>query len=530
MKIQTNVSFEIPLPKSFIKDFVEIKTNNRTFSLPVFEKSDTKKYIRFSTPTEGSVQCFIEEKPVTIAVSEYKGINPLFLHGPIVVSENDTLTHADGTPFFYLADTWWFGATRRLSDKEFTDLLKLRKQQGFTAIQIVVGIPPEVEAFDENAKNAGGYPFDKEWTVNKTYFDVLDKRIDAIVESGLVPVIFGGWGHHIDWMGKEHVAGLWREIISRYASYPVIFCLSGEVDVFLLPDGINPEIAEYAKNKAKKVLEILPRPLSKLLVTSKHGVSNLLYKRHEQKLLHERIKKWAHVGAYIHQTDPFGRIITAHPQRQIPVAELFGNPSWLTLNAIQSGHSRESIFFMKKSISTAKKPIINLEPWYEGITGSFHDYYQRVAFWTCLLSGANGHGYGAHGIWQFAKNDNFMKHWGSSDAKSARSYEGAHQLGASKKFLEERGLYQFRIQSLVTNKTNKNTMPIVSGSCNQTSCIYIPDQRNYKDITLHQSITQKLITLIDPSTMRKIKSMRTSSSTLNMPIDPQLQDILLLVE
>ena len=44
----------------------------------------------------------------------------------------------------FLADTWWFALTGRLDDAAFPRLVERRAGQGFTAAQLVVGIPPEV--------------------------------------------------------------------------------------------------------------------------------------------------------------------------------------------------------------------------------------------------------------------------------------------------------------------------------------------------------------------------------------------------
>ena len=52
----------------------------------------------------------------------------------------------------FLADTWWYAITKRLNDKDFLKLVKTRQNQGFTAAQIVVGIPPEVEIEDLQEK------------------------------------------------------------------------------------------------------------------------------------------------------------------------------------------------------------------------------------------------------------------------------------------------------------------------------------------------------------------------------------------
>lgn len=43
----------------------------------------------------------------------------------------------------FLADTWWFGLSKRFSERSFKDLAALRADQGFSAIQLVVGVPPE---------------------------------------------------------------------------------------------------------------------------------------------------------------------------------------------------------------------------------------------------------------------------------------------------------------------------------------------------------------------------------------------------
>src|SRR3989344_1846965 len=64
-----------------------------------------------------------------------------------------------GKPFFWLADTWWYGMTARTSWEDFKTLVADRKKKGFTVIQTVVGVPPEVDIFSSHAANSGGLPF-----------------------------------------------------------------------------------------------------------------------------------------------------------------------------------------------------------------------------------------------------------------------------------------------------------------------------------------------------------------------------------
>lgn len=327
-------------------------------------------------------------------------------------------------PFFWLADTWWYGMTNRTKWKDFKILVADRVRKGFTVIQTVVGIPPEIDIFSPQAANSGGLPFIKRdysssrveknsvissrqaRTVNPTieinyrYFDEVDRKIKYLVDNGLVPCIFGAWGHHIEILGVDLIKQWWSEIIKRYAKYPVVWCLTGEAD--------------------------LPINMHKLLTKIKYFLFNI-------KPAKEHIKKWNEVARYIKRIDRYKRLLTVHIQSKTTASELFGDPSWLDIDSIQSGHSKDSLEFMKSAISKAnkkKRPIINLEPWYEGILGNFWEKDQILAFRTCIDAGAAGHSYGAHGIWQMAtKKDNFMGHWGKSDWKKALNFPGGIALG-----------------------------------------------------------------------------------------------------
>src|SRR5262245_24726487 len=43
-----------------------------------------------------------------LEVKPYTGNNPLYTHGPLKLAANRRyLQHSDGTPFFWLGDTWW---------------------------------------------------------------------------------------------------------------------------------------------------------------------------------------------------------------------------------------------------------------------------------------------------------------------------------------------------------------------------------------------------------------------------------------
>ena len=64
----------------------------------------------------------------------------LYRHGPIrVARDRRHFEHADGTPFFWLGDTWWKNLCKRMTWEGFQELTADRKAKGFTVVQIVCG-------------------------------------------------------------------------------------------------------------------------------------------------------------------------------------------------------------------------------------------------------------------------------------------------------------------------------------------------------------------------------------------------------
>src|SRR5262245_51220237 len=69
----------------------------------------------------------------------YSGEHPLYRHGPVKVApDRRHFQHADGTPFFWLGDTWWMAFCQRLRwPEDLQTLTADRIRKGFTVIQIV---------------------------------------------------------------------------------------------------------------------------------------------------------------------------------------------------------------------------------------------------------------------------------------------------------------------------------------------------------------------------------------------------------
>src|SRR4029078_10879940 len=78
----------------------------------------------------------------TVQITPYTGKNPFYKHGPIrVAADHRYFEHADGTPFFWLGDTWWMGLCHRMHwPDDIKTLAADRKEKGFNGIQLVVGL------------------------------------------------------------------------------------------------------------------------------------------------------------------------------------------------------------------------------------------------------------------------------------------------------------------------------------------------------------------------------------------------------
>jgi len=93
----------------------------------------------------------------TLEVSPYTGNKPLIKHGGVHVADDRRhFEHEDGTPFFWLGDTWWMGLCQRLGwPDDFQTLAADRIQKGFSVIQIVAGLYPEMPPFDPRGTATG---------------------------------------------------------------------------------------------------------------------------------------------------------------------------------------------------------------------------------------------------------------------------------------------------------------------------------------------------------------------------------------
>jgi len=399
------------------------------FKVPAFWDGGDVWKVRYASPTLG-IHSYVSEcsdpgdKGLngiagSVVIEKYRGANPLFRHGPLIVERDKRhLSHSDGTPFFWLGDTWWMGLAKRLKwPNEFQELAADRVAKGFNVVQIVAGLYPDMFPFDPRGANEAGYPWEAEYSrIKPDYFDAADDRIRYLVDHGIMPCIVGAWGYFLPWMGEKKMEQHWRYLIARYGSLPVVWCAAGEANLpWYLANGFPFDDRDQTR-------------------------------------------RWTEILSFIRRTDPFHRLLTIHPTaiNQYTSRHATDDPSLLDFDMLQTPHgrldaARTTIGAIRNSYAASPTmPVINGEAAYEMLSDSLPTEWTRAMFWICMMNGAAGHTYGANGIWQ--NNRPADPHgrspngpgYGKISSQDAMNLPGSKQIGLGKEFLQMFPWQQFK--------------------------------------------------------------------------------------
>ncbi len=272
------------------------------------------------------------------------------------------LQTADGTPFFWLADTAW-ELFHRLSREEADFYLQTRARQGYTVIQAVV-----LAEFDglHEPNFYGDLPLqgDDPTKPIEAYFAHVDwvvKRANALgLTIGMLPTWGDKWnkkwgvGPEIFTPENARIYGNW--LGNRYQNAAIVWILGGDRPI---------------ENETHRA--IVESMAAGVAASSKH-------------------------------------LKTLHPNGGQTSAQWFHDAPWLDFNMMQTGHGRNSANYQKIAEDYARtpvKPVIDGEPGYEDHPAGFQiengyldDYDNRKSLYWALLSGTAGHTYGCHAVWQ----------------------------------------------------------------------------------------------------------------------------------
>ena len=160
--------------KNYDNPFMDVQVDvlfskdDKEWKIPAFWDGENVWKVRFAAPETGTYSYRVissdksnkslNGKKHSITVTAYNGDNKLYKHGMIGISKDRRhFAHADGTPFFWLGDTWWKNLCKRMTWEGFQELAADRKEKGFNVIQIVAGPYPDEGPFEPMWKNEGGF-------------------------------------------------------------------------------------------------------------------------------------------------------------------------------------------------------------------------------------------------------------------------------------------------------------------------------------------------------------------------------------
>jgi len=295
------------------------------------------------------------------------GTSRFATHGAVRVSDDHRyLTHADGTPFFWMADTAWNGALLSTPD-EWEHYLRERVGQGYSAVQWVATQWRASPDGDRDGRKA--FEGRERIRVDPEFFRRLDARLDAINRSGMVGAPVMLWENSVDSAYPDSNPGhvlpqsqailLGRYMAARWGANAVVWILMGDWRY-------QPENAE----------------------------------------------RWRGIGRGIFGTGIHAPVAT-HVRSRVFLAEEFRDEDWLEIVGYQTGHSEEESclrWIHSGDIASewdkiAARVIMNLEPNYEdhvsAYSGERFDSLatRRACYWSLLNAPTAGVTYGGHGVW-----------------------------------------------------------------------------------------------------------------------------------
>lgn len=296
-------------------------------------------------------------------------------HGPLAVAPDGRyLQHADGTPFFWLADTAWL-LPERLDRDEAEYYLADCARAGFNVVQVQVvnGVP----AFNRYGQPSTPLP-EAAGTGVYGYWDHMDFIVDAAARRGIYVGMVCIWGGVVKAgkLSQTEAAAYGRFLGERYRGRPnIVWIIGGDIR-----GDVKPEV-------------------------------------------------WNTLARAIKSVDT-GHLMTFHPRGRTLSTEWFNTADWLDFNMFQSGHRRydqrngerdypipegteeDNWRYVARSLAAAPlRPVLDGEPSYEAIPKGLHDPAEglwqasdvrRYAYWS-VFAGAAGHTYGHNSVMQFLR-------------------------------------------------------------------------------------------------------------------------------
>ncbi len=311
------------------------------------------------------------------------------------------LAYSDGTPFFWTACTAWNGALKS-TPEEWDTYLQHRKDHHYSVIQFVT---TQWRGAEGNSLGEKAYEGAGKITINTSFFQSLDDKIDRINEYGLIasPVLL--WALPVA-QGRELSPGyvlpideavlLARYMIARYGGNQVIWILGGD------------------------------------------GKYNEQYEQ-----------RWLEIGRRVFADDPPG-LVAQHPMGRLWIGDNHSEENWLDIVGYQSSHSNQkgTVDWINKGPVPTRwqylpaRPIINMEPNYEEIRNAIDaEDVRNASYWSLFAAPISGITYGANGIWPWIREgEEILNHRMVGPVSTWRKsidFPGSIQIGYLTEFIQQ---------------------------------------------------------------------------------------------
>jgi len=355
-------------------------------------------------------------------------------HWKLVV-DGRMLKHADGTGFFWMGDTAW-EMLLKLTKDEIKMYLDDRKAKGFNVIQ-VQAISRWSSGLATNADNQRPFSNENLSGPNEVYWNFVDDVIEMAKQRNMYIALLPAWNKVLRDTDEAQRYGTF--IANRYKNTKNIIWVNGGDTL--------PNNSEFTNKSI-----------------------------------------WNAIGNAIDQVDGNRHLITFHPGSGIVPSDIFSDSNWLDFNMLQTGHCG-SIDNANNSIKNGYKkdtrPILDGEPRYETIEKCFYhtvpgsrfdDTDVRQIAYMQLFSGAFGHTYGHHSIWQMSPKANLNAKYGINRTvnswQEALNASGAKQMKFVTKLMKSRPiLNRVPDQSLIANSSNNDA---IATKGNGYAMVYLP--------------------------------------------------------
>jgi hypothetical protein len=382
-------------------------------------------------------------------------------HGQIhVASDRRHFEHADGTHFFWLADSVWNGA--RISPiKDWKLYSGVRSSQGFTVAQWEAA--PGADAHGLTAFNGT-----ERISINPNFFKPLDAKVETLSRAGILSAI-------------------------------VPFSQKGSSDSVTLPDDQIALLLRYIEARWGA------DPVAWLIALEGETETN-------------KIARWKKPGAAIFGLSHRAPVIVSAGNRQ-PILDEFRDQSWVDAFAYQA-FTDESDEALRLAISgpfanewkkEPARPLIQSAPYENGLARDSKKRFtsndvRRAVYSSLLLSPPAGINYGAEGVAEWDKSlDQPLKRKAALPLWHRSLFmPAAKQMGHVAKFVNSVEFWRLRPQPgfVAVQPGTMSPQRFIAAAGMETkdlSVIYVPQERTL-EIVLEALPPSPSVTWLNPRT------------------------------